>query len=48
MKSQNQNLSVVHGGKPALQNKEKDLIDQVAEALTIVHGGYFKVRKRSA
>ena len=44
-------LNKIRGGKTAsdsLQNSEKELLHQMAEALTVVYGGHFKRRRQTA
>ncbi len=44
-------LNSVRGGKrisDALQSAEKDLLNQMSEAFTIINGGHFKKRRQIA
>jgi hypothetical protein len=46
--SQSLSLNTVRGGKrtsDALLTAERELLDQMSEALTIVYGGHFKKRR---
>ena len=44
-------LSTVHGGKKlsdSLQSSEKELLNQMSEAFSIINGGQFKKRRQIA